>query len=380
MHELGVITGRVDKINRRAARLGLEPVNLTVSPPRTELVTDPDTDDTYVIEVADVTVDVPSICLDGWEFLGRIDHNEGLVAARPGCNVPLAPFTDEATCEHCGLDRDRNVTYVVRHEDGTIRQVGSTCLDDFLGIKVNLHVWHAALKLDADLNELDGRYSHADGHLSLDTFLTAVAHIVRTSGWVPRSASWGIPTADEASAVFTGMNGHGLRSEFTDADADDAAAAVAWAKNLDPTDDYLHNLKVIATNGFVTPRSVGLAASLINAWQRAIGRDLAGSRTTAPVPHTTERITIRGHVIKVDAKENYHGGRTTFRQVITVADDRGFTVWGTCPRAISQVRVTDVVQFDATVERSDRDETFGYFGRPSKATIVTEGDDGALAA
>ena len=51
---------------------------------------------------------VPGVELDGW---------------RP----------EVSECDHCGTTRRRSATYLVEHEDGSRKQVGSSCMADFLG-------------------------------------------------------------------------------------------------------------------------------------------------------------------------------------------------------------------------------------------------------
>jgi hypothetical protein len=53
-----------------------------------------------------------------------------------------------------------------------------------------------------------------------------------------------------------------------------------------------------------------------------------------------------------------------------VRDDRGFKVWGTVPSSLPNTDRGDKVTFTASVERSNNDETFGFFKRPSKATLI----------
>jgi hypothetical protein len=55
---------------------------------------------------------------------------------------------------------------------------------------------------------------------------------------------------------------------------------------------------------------------------------------------------------------------------MTVRDDRGFLVWGSVPAALGGIEQGDRVQFNATVTKSDRDETFGFFKRPTKAQFA----------
>ena len=40
---------------------------------------------------------------------------------------------DGRTCDYCNTLRNRNETHIVQNEEGTIHQVGSTCVRDFLG-------------------------------------------------------------------------------------------------------------------------------------------------------------------------------------------------------------------------------------------------------
>jgi len=78
------------------------------------------------------------------------------------------------------------------------------------------------------------------------------------------------------------------------------------------------------------------------------------------------RIEICGRVVSTKWVENnfsYHGGSVL---KIVVRDNRGFKVWGTCPSAIaSDVEKGTKVTFTATVTKSDKDEDFGFFKRPT---------------
>lgn len=79
----------------------------------------------------------------------------------------------------------------------------------------------------------------------------------------------------------------------------------------------------------------------------------------APVVEGKQRIT--GAVKSTKVVENDYG--STLKML--VLDDRGFKVWGTMPRALD-VSKGDRVAFNANVEASQDDETFGFFKRPTK--------------
>ena len=76
--------------------------------------------------------------------------------------------------------------------------------------------------------------------------------------------------------------------------------------------------------------------------------------------------TIIGEVISVKTHENAYGKRL----VMTVKSTDGWMCWGSVPAAISAVSRGDRIQFNATLTRSDTDSKFGFFKRPSKASII----------
>lgn len=78
------------------------------------------------------------------------------------------------------------------------------------------------------------------------------------------------------------------------------------------------------------------------------------------------RQQITGQVVSVKTQENDYG----VREVMTVRDDRGFLVWGTVPSAIDDVVKGQRVSFVAGLQRSDKDECFGFFKRPTGAEIL----------
>lgn len=95
-------------------------------------------------------------------------------------------------------------------------------------------------------------------------------------------------------------------------------------------------------------------------------------------PVVEGKITVTGEVKTVYFKENAYGSRL----VMIVKDDRGFKVWGSVPSSIQDVPLKgspeltrlldqgDRVSFTATVTKSDRDETFGFMKRPTKAKVL----------
>lgn len=103
-----------------------------------------------------------------------------------------------------------------------------------------------------------------------------------------------------------------------------------------------------------------------------------------PVPEGKQ--TVTGTVVSVRHEESNFGYRPKVVTKMLVVDDRGFKVWVTCPAGLRNeipdhpgevtVGSHDIagsrVSFDATLQRSDRDERFGFGSRPSKPKMLRQ--------
>lgn len=87
------------------------------------------------------------------------------------------------------------------------------------------------------------------------------------------------------------------------------------------------------------------------------------------------KTTVAGEVLSIRDEPDYTGLGTVWK--MTVRDDRGFKVWVTVPAALRTAvadKVTALrgerVEFIATLTRSDRDASFSFGKRPTKARIL----------
>lgn len=130
-------------------------------------------------------------------------------------------------------------------------------------------------------------------------------------------------------------------------------------------DDFYSRFRV------VVDRDGRASDRFLRAVMRSIARDerVAEERAAEQAkmsPVVEGKIQVTGRIVSLKLHENDYG----VREVMTVLDDRGFKLWGTQPRSLYSAKVDDRVTFMATVERSDRDETFGFFKRPTKAQVI----------
>ena len=304
LDNMAALRDRLDRLNRRAVKLGQPPIVLREVGTSERKITDRDGRRVLrIIPLVHVTVEGASPKLNGWTFLATLDHaSEAGVILRivPGATVPLQYREALPVCDHCKAHRRRHETFVVRHDDGRHAQVGRQCLKDFLG-----HQSPDALATYAEVlaeigeaceaGEDWGEGGSGGAHrIPLDTFLAYVSLRIRTDGWCSRTKAkeWGkSATADLALSTLDRVGdrrkmGMSPKEEDipTDADWTRAAAAIEWSATLrerapESLNDYEHNLKVATAGGTCTWRTAGIVASLITTYERAMG--IAAERKAA---------------------------------------------------------------------------------------------------
>lgn len=97
------------------------------------------------------------------------------------------------------------------------------------------------------------------------------------------------------------------------------------------------------------------------------------ARMPASTPVIEGRIEIAGEVLTAKLQDSDYGSTAKW----LVMDDRGFKLWGTIPESVIDWNQSlrdqflgKRVSFTAAVQRSKDDECFGFYKRPTKATLI----------
>lgn len=99
----------------------------------------------------------------------------------------------------------------------------------------------------------------------------------------------------------------------------------------------------------------------------------AEAAAAAPVPEG--RMKMVGEVVSIRLPGEYDPYPT---KKWLVKHESGFKIWGSIPAAVvNEVERGDVVEFVATLKRSDKDEKFGFASRPTAARIVKAAKEAA---
>lgn len=320
---------KIAKLSKRAEKLTGEKIHLM------EIgFQDNEKDNGAVNRVWEVFIAGPEPKLNGYEFVARIDHaNEvgNIVRSVPGSEIPGSYREANPNCDHCGHNRYRRDTFIVRNtETGEHTQVGSSCLKDFLG--------HGDPQKMAKLAELYGfanEYATAATErevgvdyrfIGLETFGAHVICMVRNFGWTPKSKAWEERPATVARALGNMFPGrHETVYEPTDQDYEHAQQAMEWAQSLpenkETLSDYEYNINVISASGVIEMRSTGLAASIFGVWYNRNVKDtgLPNIKNSTHQGQVKERIERRVQVLFTKVCDSFYGPSTLHK----LADENG---------------------------------------------------------
>jgi hypothetical protein len=270
------------------------------------------------MELADpyfeLTVNTPTIGLAGQRFLAAVTQEDGGFITRTGAGVELNGWRPTSMlCEHCGQHRARAKTYLIEGSDGERKQIGSSCVQAYLGVKPE-GLWALGYE-PIDLP------APAEGGISLpasayhrpvdDTLAYALAVSNGAESFVSRAAAQNfekVATADAVtSALFgTDKNDASWRREMAELaekyKADGTVAKVRkHIQELEGMSDYAVNLRTLASGEWVSPRSSTLLVSGLASYRRTltIEKKAAGPQLAAGFAgHVGEKLA--GRTVTVD--------------------------------------------------------------------------------
>lgn len=350
---LGTLRAGVEKLNKRAAKLGMEPVVLVVGEPRLlvyeELLPAEYQEEGRIPKtvtrhrwVVDVSFQGVAPTIAGFVFVAKLDHLEGgnLVLRAPGIETDLTGWRQcGSRCQHCGLSRKRAETFLLQHESGALLQVGRQCLKDYTGTAdvaraVKLFKLWAEFVGDLGGGESEGGFGGGwdrGGTTPLEYVAAAVASIRRRGFHKSDSDK---STRNDCNWI-TGPCPRDSRSliqawheeQPTEAQRQEAATIIAWALASKDSSDYMHNVRLACGARTMPGRTEGLLASLPISYEKAMGREQERRERPPAGPHVgavgdriTCKVTVRftrGYesdfgtgVIVVMADENNSGLKT----------------------------------------------------------------------
>ena len=259
--------------------------------------------------------------VNGWEFVAKIDHANkdlgNIVRALPGKTLPERFRKGECKCEHCNIKRFRRDTFILHNVlADEHKQVGRTCLKDFLGHENPENVAKMAELLSYAYEVARGFRDEQGGdrrYLNLEDYLTHVTAAVRAKGYfVSKSTANDNPGL--LSTAFVALNslmgGYDAVLFLEDADREMAVKSIEWAQAIgddgSTLNDYQHNIKLLAASGAIEFRSSGYAASIVGGYLRSISEPhvKAEKKTSNYVGVVDQKLEVTNATLKHTAETN----------------------------------------------------------------------------
>lgn len=276
---VGGVVDKIDRLNRRADKIGASKVEYTIGETYKKEYEDEHGRKQWA-DYVDFTVSTNVVSYKGWKLLAVIDHKNAapvtnLVYVFGEKNLPKKWWKAASKCDHCRSDRQRNRTFIVKHTSGKVKQVGGTCLKDFLGQDALTWVANAQwlVELDEQMNDADfwreeGR--RAPKMYPVETFMVAACAVYRMDGKYIGSQH-GIEEQSTGEGAWSILKDAKVFEEVaTEADRAMAEKVIAFVKNIKPENNYQSNLRAVIECAWVNGYTNNIAASAIAATNNAI--------------------------------------------------------------------------------------------------------------
>lgn len=286
IHEKNMVAfnDKMEKLNKKASKLDFPAITFK----ELEVITKVDKNTKKVDRLHKIELNGDSPKLNGWKFVARLETIKGekdnLVFVAPNENIPTLYRETGSTCEHCNSNRYRKYTFVLQHENGEYKQVGSSCLKDFLGHTnpqnyAKYLEWMEELSVMAEDGEtVDyGSFSISDYKYDLDYYVSYVAEYIKQTGYfLSKSKAQEQERSSTGDLVWNEIHNSMMKKEhktvqtISEESEELAKKAIEWAVSLkeqNSLNDYQHNLYLSCVANVVDWRSKGIVASLITAYQ-----------------------------------------------------------------------------------------------------------------
>ncbi len=310
---------KIEKLNRKAARLKVPPITLSITKEfykdkvAKDLAYDPE-EPTHKDEHGnrmikekyyEVKVEGAAPQVAGYQFMATIQHKDAgnIIRTVPGQenNENIRQFYEARPdyCDHCHKKRNRIDTFIVKGEDGQLRQIGRNCLADFIGGQDPKKIlWYFSLRDlfqramgDAD-EETSRRGRRGELGMPPGSVLRVAAAIIRTYGYVKASEAneetGREPTSRKVRwAIFDRHIGSELPPQSkqrlrellqvadhpTPQDDELVKNAVEWFNSLPQEEkdrsEFFHNIDVLLRSEVISPRDVGFIGAIFPTYHRA---------------------------------------------------------------------------------------------------------------
>lgn len=260
--------------------------------------------------------------LNGWSFVGKIEADgvNAIVKSIAGQAVPEHyRYSSPSTCEHCGIDRKRNATFVVKNGDN-YKQVGSACLSDFLGHPSPEQVIAFASSIAEILDQIDQGVSDFESsgsfkpYFDLQRAVAATMVSIKMFGFV-KSGEDG-STKNDVIEYFLDAKTLNARYEAVKQNAEEALAVIEKMKAMGSETEFAHNVSIIAKSGYVSISNIGYVVAAVFSCTKVVAVKEQFSQVV--IGEAGAKVAVEATVISATAfrRDTYHYYDTGVSQIL----------------------------------------------------------------
>ena len=256
---------------------------------------------------------------NGWTVRAKVEHGDkgNIVTVFGGYKANPAWYTAAPNCDHCQTNRYRGVTFFVEHEDGSVRQVGRTCLKEYTGISpATAAMWAEVQDLvdrgvDCTREEWDAW--HPAPMYEVLGILAHAADEVREFGY--RRSSEPDSTRDRVlGRVLSG-------EQPSEAGLAEAREVMDWLTAMEPDDasDLERNCITLALSGYAKRNHIGMLAYMPVGHRRKIERQAQQEAAVARSEYVGEvgqRITLKAATVALLSSWDGYYGTTWLYKIV----------------------------------------------------------------
>lgn len=268
----------------------------------------------YRSEVIDkVTQQFPVLVIEGepvkyngFEFIAVAEVKEGQVLTRSvseGASVKPSEV-QIGYCAHCQTNRNRSQYLFVKNEAGEIKQVGSSCVKDYLGWTFNPSYIVTEEKFQ---EEFGSRFSGPSG---IDTL--SVATIAIKISKDDRYSYIGVKETvrDYFFSPHKKLEINQRIGATTESDIAEGKAIIEFAKSFEGDSSYAENLRAVASLEFQDYSTIGIFVSAIRVKEKQVAKETAKTYLATQFAPTGDKVEIPVKVLSKSDFETQYGWST----------------------------------------------------------------------
>lgn len=249
----------------------------------------------------------------GWRLVASVDNIGGRPVFRtvPDETIPdRFKSMDPSYCEHCNINRFRNETHIVGHDDGRYMQMGSTCIKDYLGWDVSsLTNFWSFIHDSLDDEDGGGYEQYIRPEWTPAAVIMAASQVVSVDGRYYKAEFERDNTKGKVMDMLTPPTSEYLRKMHAHYSTQPEQAQrvydetmKAWAM-VTPQElnrsEWLYNISILMDAKYITSKHVGILCSIVTMGLRAI-QDVAERPVVKDKPVESQHIGRVGDKIDIN--------------------------------------------------------------------------------